>query len=168
MSTINRRRFMGTTAAGALALASPMTFAAGPKRGGTMRIAMAHGNTVDTYDPAVWNNAFMQFFSYSRCGYLTEILPNGSLNGELLESWEASADASTWTLKLRKGMEFHNGKTVTAEDVIASLRYHQGEETKSAAKPIVAPIKDMKAPDAHTVVLSLEGGNADLPFVLSD
>ena len=168
MSRFTRRQFMGTTAAGALALAAPNTFAAGPKKGGSLRVAMAHGNTVDNYDPAVWDNAFMQFFMYSRNAYLTEIMPDGSLRGEIAESWDASPDASVWTLHLRKGVEFHNGKSLTPEDVITSLRYHQGEETKSAAKPVVAPITDMKADGPNKVVLTLDGGNADLPFVLSD
>ena len=90
------------------------------------------------------------------------------MGSELAESWEASADAATWTFKLRSGVEFHNGKTMTAEDVIASINHHRGEDTKSAAKPIVAPIEDMKADGPDRVVFSLTGGNADFPFIVSD
>ena len=83
-------------------------------------------------------------------------------------AWDASADAKTWTFKLRKGVTYHNGREVTAEDVVASIDHHRGEDSKSAAKPIVAPIMEMKADGKHTVVIGLEAGNADFPFIVSD
>ena len=55
-----------------------------------------------------------------------------------------------------------------ASDVIASLNHHRGEDTKSGAKGIVSPVKEMKADGKHVGVISLEGGNADFPFVLND
>lgn len=169
---IGRRDFLaGAAAVGAVAAASsfPLSGAEAqtPKKGGTLRIAMAHGNTSDNYDPAIWNNAFAQVFATARNGYLTEVAADGSLVGELAESWEASADASVWTLKLRQGVEFHSGKTVTAEDVVASINYHRGDQSTSAAKPIVEPITDIKA-DGQNVVVTLESGNADFPFIVSD
>ena len=93
---------------------------------------------------------------------------DGSLVGQLAESWEASADVATWTFKLRKGVTYHNGREVSAEDVIASINHHLGEDSKSAAKPIVSPITDMKADGKHTVVFTLEAGNADFPFIVGD
>jgi len=169
---IGRRDFLaGAAAVGAVAAASsfPLSGAEAqtPKKGGTLRIAMAHGNTNDNYDPAIWNNAYAQVFATARNGYLTEVAADGSLVGELAESWEASADASVWTLKLRQGVEYHSGKTVTAEDVVASINYHRGDQSTSAAKPIVAPITDIKA-DGQNVVVTLESGNADFPFIVSD
>ncbi|MCH7794611.1 MAG: ABC transporter substrate-binding protein, partial [Proteobacteria bacterium] len=63
---------------------------------------------------------------------------------------------------------FHNGKTLDAEDVVASINHHRGEDTKSAAKPLVKPITDIKAEGKDTVVITLEGGSADFPFIISD
>ena len=62
---------------------------------------------------------------------------------------------------------FHSGKDVTPEDVIASINFHRGEESTSAAKPFVDPITDMKA-DGGNVIITLESPNADFPFVASD
>ena len=67
-----------------------------------------------------------------------------------------------------KGVEFHNGKTLTADDVVASINHHRGEDTKSAAKPLVKSITGIKAEGKDTVVIALEGGNADFPFIISD
>ena len=99
---------------------------------------------------------------------LTEINGKGEVVGELAESWEASPDAKTWTFKLRKGVEFHNGKTLEAEDVIHSINVHRGEDTRSTGKGLVAAVVDIKADGKDTVVFTLESGNADFPFTVSD
>ena len=62
--------------------------------------------------------------------FLTEINSDNKVTGELAESWDVSPDAKTWTLKLRKGVEFHNGKTFDANDAAASLNYHRSAEFK--------------------------------------
>ena len=133
-----------------------------------MRAGKAHGGTHDSLDPATYENGFTSALTFGYNNYLTEVLGDGSLGGQLAESWEASADAATWTFRLRKGVTFHNGREVTAEDVVASLNHHRGEDSKSAAKPIVAPIAGIKADGKHTVVFTLEAGNADFPFIPSD
>jgi len=64
-------------------------------------------------------------------------------------------------------VEFHNGKTMTPADVVASLNHHRGEASKSAAKTLVDPIEDIRAEDG-AVVVTLEKANADFPYLLSD
>ena len=39
-----------------------------------------------------------------------------------MKSWEPSNDAKTWIFKLRKGIEFHDGSTLTAKDAVWSLQ----------------------------------------------
>jgi peptide/nickel transport system substrate-binding protein len=99
---------------------------------------------------------------------LTEIDPAGELVGDVAESWDASPDAKTWTFKLRKGIEFSNGKSLTAADVVASLDFHRGEESKSAAKSNVDPIANLKADGKDSVVVELAAGNADFPYLMAD
>lgn len=168
---ISRRGLLKSASVmGAAAIVAPLaaTMAkAAPKKGGTLRLAFGHGSTTDTYDPGTWDQAFVQVFATARHGYLTEVAADGSLIGEVAESWDASADAATWTFKLRDGLAFHSGKSVTPEDVIASLNHHRGDDTSSAAKPVVSAINDMKI-EGNAVVISLDAGNADFPFLLSD
>ena len=168
---ISRRGLLkGATALGAAGLILPASVrraAAEPKRGGVMRLALAAGSTTDSNDPGSWDSQFVQILGTARCGYLTEIANDGSLIGEVAESWEASADAATWTFKIRDGVTFHSGKTVTPDDVIASINYHRGDDSKSAAKPIVAAITEIKA-DGNAAVFTLDAGNADFPYIMSD
>ena len=87
--------------------------------------------------------------------------------GELVEHWEVAPGAARWTLELRKGVEFHNGKTLDAEDVIHSINLHRGDDSKSPVNSLVKPIADLKADGKYTVVVTLESGNADFIAVLS-
>jgi len=169
---ISRREFMARASAFGLAAAAPAFMSgpafAAPKKGGTLRLGIGHGSTTDTLDPATYENLYMQTVGGCIHRKLTVVSNENTLEPELAESWEATPDAKQWTFKLRKGVEFHNGKTVEAADVIASFNHHRGEESKSAAKPIVDPIVDIKADGKDTVVFTLDGGNADFPYIVSD
>ncbi|TFL18487.1 ABC transporter substrate-binding protein [Jannaschia formosa] len=167
----NRRSILkGATAFGGAALVLPMGSRMGraqPSRGGILRTGTAHGSTTDSLDPGTWENDFMIQLAHMRNNFLTEIAADGSLVPEIAESWEASDDASEWTFAIRAGVPYHSGRTVTAEDVVASLNHHRGEDSTSAAAPILADITDIRA-DGMNVIVTLASGNADFPFILSD
>jgi len=171
--TLDRRQFMthaiaaGVTVTAASAFADKVE-AATPKKGGALTVGLAHGATSDTLDPGLYENNFTTSLSFGFNGYLTEVGPDGSLQPSIAESWEATADAATWTFKLRKGVEFHDGRPVTAQDVVTSLNHHRGEDSTSAAKPLFSSVTDIKAEGKDTVVVSLSGGNADFPFYMID
>lgn len=170
---IDRRTFMshalaaGATVTAATAIADKSALAA-PKKGGHFKLGKGHGETANTLDPGTADNGWIIGILFGYQGYLTEVGPDGSLQPGLAESWDASSDGATWTFKLRKGITFHDGRDITADDVIASINHHRGEESTSAAGPLVKPVKDMKADGKDTVVVSLEAGNADFPFILTD
>ncbi len=171
---INKRQFMqGALALGVSAALAPSlmndAFASTPKRGGHLKLGLAGGNTTDSLDGATLGDTFAIAVCMGGCfDALTEIAPDGSLRGELAESWEASKDAKTWTFKLKKGVTFHNGKSFGADDVIETINHHLDDASKSSAKPIVKPIDSMKKDDDHTVVFTLKDGNADFPYLLAD
>ena len=169
---ISRREFLarasalGFTAALSPGLLRTTAHAATPKRGGRFRQGLGGGSTTDTLDPALNTDAVEGSIMRQVRNYLGEIDYRGIPFPELAESWESTPDAAKWVFKLRKGVEFHNGKTMDAEDIIFSINHHRGEESKSAAKTLAEPIKDIKADGKHTVVFTLEAGNADFPAVL--
>lgn len=165
---INRRGFMATTAGAALIAGLPLRAKAAPSRGGHLRAAIGHGQTTDTLDPGTWSNSFTTSLGFAIHGRLTEVAADGSLIPEVAESWEASADASVWRFKLRSGVAFHSGKSLTAADVVNSINFHRGENSTSAAGPLVAPVTDITTEGDDIVVFTLDGGNADFPYFLSD
>ena len=167
---ISRREFVKTAALLGLATTLPGVAnmaSAAPKKGGKFTAGLGHGSTTDSLDPGTFENDFTNGASYTRYNCLTEIDNKGNLVGELAEDWEVTPDVKTWTFRLRKGVEFHNGKTLNAQDVVNSINHHRGEGSTSAAKPFVKPIADIKA-DGNYVVMTLNDGNADFPFLLSD
>ncbi len=165
---MDRRSLMLGSAAGALALGLGTAPARAAKQeGGKLRIGMGHGQTSDSLDPGTHENSFASQMVFSYNSFLTQIAPDGSVAPDVAESWEASADASSWTFKIRKAT-FHDGKPVTAKDVLASMNHHRGEDSQSAAKPILAPVTNLEAVGEDAVRFDLVGGNADFPFIVSD
>lgn len=166
---ISRRGFLGSAAAGLLIGVAPGALrAAEPKRGGHVRYGVRGGSTTDSLDPATWPNVFMRTMGYGLCNTLTEIAADHSLQPELLESWEAEPGARTWIFKLRAGITFHNGKTLDADDLIANIDHHRGEDSKSGVKKLLTTIVAMTKQDARTVRFELESGNADFPYIFAD
>ena len=88
---------------------------------------------------------------------IVELSPDGELENRIAEEIGSSDDAKVWTLKIRDGVEFHNGKTVTAEDVAATLERHSDEKSKSGALGYMKGIESIKA-SGKEVVLHAEGG----------
>lgn len=171
---VDRRTFLAGATALGLSIPAATTILssaaqAAPKRGGRLRIGMAHGGTTDSLDPTTISNDYTLVLALGGIhGYLTEIGPDGQLEPSLAEGWEPSADATQWMFKLRKGVEFHNGKIVDANDVVASINMHRGEDSTSGAKAIVDSISSIKTDGNDTVIFELSGGNADFPFIMSD
>ena len=170
---VTRRGFMTNAIALGVSLTTASAFmsqaeAAKPKRGGRLRQGVTGGATSDILDPGQILDHYMinVQFGQLRNG-LTEVSPTGELIPELAESWDSSSDAKTWTFAIRQGVEFHNGKTLDTQDVVDSINHHLGEGNKSAANGILVGIESVKA-DGNNVVVSLSGGDADFPFLLSD
>jgi peptide/nickel transport system substrate-binding protein len=169
---ITRREFMAKMAVLGVAAALPITLnvktaeAATPKKGGYLKLAMGHGSTTESYDPATLASGFQTVMTRAMNNTLTEIDPENKLVPSLAESWESTPDAAKWIFQIRKGVEFQNGRSLTAKDAVATINYHRGEKTKSSVKPIVKPIKSVTADGKFTLVIELNEGNADFPYNL--
>lgn len=173
-SALSRRRFLNGSVS-LLAASSFLSMAGSqasradtPKRGGTLKLGLNGGSANDSLNPTRLLGTFSVNLSRQVYNTLVEIDDGGKAHPELAESWEASKDNAAWTFRLRQGVEFHNGKTLTAADVVYSLMMHIDPNSSSGAKGIVKEIKDVTAVDPATVRLTLAGPNADLPYLLSD
>jgi peptide/nickel transport system substrate-binding protein len=96
---------------------------------GTLKQAIHWGLSADWLDPAT-NSALIpsQITLYLFHDALFKPMPDGTYTPCLAESWTVSPDAKVYEFKLRQGVKFHNGETMTAEDVIFSFwRYKAGQ-----------------------------------------
>ena len=170
----SRRRFMegalalGMTVSAANTLWSKKVAAATPKRGGTFRVGVHDGNTSDSHDPGKYQSVGDIQLAHAHRSYLTEITSENGLGPDMATSWSASDDAAVWTFELDKNATFHDGRKFTSEDAIASLNHHRGESSSSAAKALLNSVTDVKADGPHTIVITLNQGFADLPWIMTD
>jgi peptide/nickel transport system substrate-binding protein len=86
-----------------------------------------------------------------------------ALRPGLAESWKA-LDDSTWEIKLRRNVRWHDGSPFTAEDVLATLKRIPNVPNSPASFAIYTrPIADAKAKDPHTVILTTRAPHPLLP-----
>ena len=118
--------------------------AAAPKRGGKLRQGVRGGATSDRLEGAQLIDTHNINTSWQIRNNLTEVTADGDVTGELAESWEPNKDASIWVFKLRDGVEFHNGKTLEANDVVYSINAHRGPDSKSVRLALSLVLKSLR------------------------
>jgi peptide/nickel transport system substrate-binding protein len=89
------------------------------KRGGTLRVGQM---VARMDDPATFNWNEMANQARPMLEYLTMVGPDNVVRPMLAESWQASTDLKTWTLRVRGGVTWHNGEPLTAEHVAWNIR----------------------------------------------
>ena len=95
---------------------------------------------------------------------LTKINVDGSVTPLLAESWTMDPDGKSYTFKLKRGVKFHDGEAFDASDVKFSFERAKDEKsTNKAKKAVFDNIRRIDAPDAYTVILTLD--NADPNFL---
>jgi len=171
---ISRRDFLSRMSALGLAVAASPFLGVGsaladvPKKGGRLRIASHSGHTTEVLDIRMLTDLMGQMVSQQVRNQLVVIDENGVAAPELAENWEPSSDTKQWVFNLRKNVEFHNGKTMDADDVIYTINLNRGEDTKSPVKEILKPITELKKDGKHRVIITLDSGSADFPYVLAE
>ena len=170
---LNRRGFLHGSALVGIAAASGIlggpASAQEPKRGGTLRLGLDGGSTADTLDPAIAAATFAFVLCHCWGDTLVESA-SGDRRGasSLAESWDVSDDGITWTFQIREGVEFHDGKPLTVEDVVETLRRHADESSQSGALGLIGDIERIEGEGRRTRHHARAKPNADLPLVLTD
>ncbi len=140
--------------------------AATPVKGGRLRIGFTEGSQKEHWDPALRYSRMMNGRNNSVYNSLVTITPELKAAPNLAESWEASDTADDWVFKLRKGVEFHDGKSLRAADVVFSFHRVMDPDLGSGGKAFVSGIDTVVAEDAHTVRFKLKQPNVDFPMFL--
>lgn len=126
-------------------------------------------------DP-IWTTAYMsRNHGYMIYDTLFGTDEKAQIKPQMVESWTESPDHRLWTFKLRKGLEFHDGKPVTGEDVIASLqRWGKRDAMGSALMQFVSRM-DTPTPDTFRIFLGEACGfvlealgkpSSNVPFIM--
>src|SRR2546425_416769 len=121
--------------------------------GGTYRRPLGHDP--ETLDPARISDIYSRSVSQQIFDGLVQFDHTLTVLPALAEFWRASRDGLTWTFTLRKGVRFHNGREVTAEDVVYSLTRLLDPRTRSGAADLFGAIKgahEFREGRARTVV----------------
>ena len=88
----------------------------------------------------------------------------------LAESWSANQDGTVWTFKLRKGVKFHNGKMMTADDVVATFDRLADPDMGSNALSVFTGLLSKGGThkvDDYTVEFHLDAANGNFPYAVS-
>ena len=172
---ITRREFAGrlgaagvaATAATSLLTASDSVLADTPVKGGRMRVGWYTHSASDTLNPNRLTTSLDFMRAYQICSPIVRYSTKITAEPDLATEWNASDDLKTWRFKIRKGVEFHNGKSLTVQDCIYTLNRHRGDKSDSIIKAWLNVITDMRA-DGDWLVIDLEAPNADFPMYLGD
>lgn len=120
-----------------------------PRRGGTLVATWGGGEPQACYVPS-GGGPSPTFSSSKLFERLASRRMDGEFQGELAEAWNPAADFKSYTIKIRKGVKFHDGKDMTADDVVYSI-----DEIwkKYAAAAALTDFAGVAAPDPDTVVV---------------
>lgn len=170
---ISRRDFLSSmgaagmtaAAAGSLFVGARTAHAETAAKGGTVRCALSDYGT-DTMDPQLFSSTGDFTRGRAHFNNLVQLDEGLTPQPELAEAFEANADATEWTFRIREGVTFHDGTPMTADDVIWSMNRHIGEGTASNAKVLFGDVREWRKIDNTTVKAELNAPNSDLASIL--
>jgi peptide/nickel transport system substrate-binding protein len=137
-----------------------------PRQGGTLRTALI--TPAGALDPlTVGDEGGLAVLGQSG-EYLAWSDDELILQPRIAESWEPNEDGSVWTFAIRQGVTFHDGTPLTAEDVVATIEYHLGNESNAlSALGGVLSAGSTELVDESTVQFTLDAPNGNFPYLLS-
>jgi len=178
---LSRRELLGrgAAAAGALGVASLLAACGGgsstaatvgqkPKRGGIVRLGMSGGGSSDTLDPI----QVVSNMDYYRSAALFDNVyyPDTDfvIQPQLCEPAEPNADATAWTVRLRSGVEFHDGKAIGADDLAYTLNHiFKVPYSGLAGRFAMVDLKGLKKLDKRTLRVPLKYPFSIFPYALA-
>ena len=183
-SELTRRELLRKGAAGALLLGSggvlgsgtaraagSQALASSPKRGGTLRIGIAGGSPTDDFDMAHVNGPSETTRDQVFYETVTYLDGRFRLHDDFLcQECKPNASADRWTVRLKPGVEFHNGKTLTADDLLFSVkRLLDPKSGATAAGQLVGiDLARTRKRDKLTVEFVLKRPSSFFDYLLSD
>ncbi len=157
-----------TMIAGLMSSALPGRALAAEKGGATIRVAIVM--PVTAINPLLVEDTGGIALLQQTGEFLVFDDHNLHLRPMLATSWSSNSNGTVWTFNLRKGVRFHSGKLLTADDVVYSISQladpKLGSNALSTFKGVLEP-KGVVKVDNHTVTFHLNAPNGNFPYLLS-
>src|SRR5215467_2406479 len=158
-----------------LAVAASVAGLLGPLSAEAETIKAVMNSDLKIVDP-IWTTAYVQRgFGYMVWDTLFALDAELQPKPQMVDKWEVSPDKLTWTFTLRDGLEWHDGKPVTGEDCVASIKRWAAKD--SMGQKLMSTVSELTAPDAKTIKMvlkepyglvldSLAKPSANVPFMM--
>jgi len=147
-----------TTAPAVAAQPTAAAQAGQPKRGGILKVGLQADPT--SLDPQKTSLTALFHVTEHIYSMLVRLKPDLTVEPDLAEKWDISADGKTYTFTLRKGVKFHSGKPLVAADVKYTFDRLVDKATASPNATLLAPAESVAAPNETTVVITLKTADA--------
>lgn len=120
-------------------------------------LVFAMNTDVQSLDPQIQNDTTSEQVVKMLYNTLLKFEDDGTVVGDLAESWSVSEDKLTWTFNLKQGVKFHNGKELTSADVKATFdRALNAEAGGLRTTEIIKMFTSVEAPDPYTVTITTD------------
>lgn len=136
--------------------------------GGVLSLGLNGGNPGTVLDPHRLTEGFDAFFGWMFYEQVARLDGGFNAYNVLAEELVPNADGTQWVLRLKDGIEFHNGKTVDADDVIFSFNRVLDPATAGTAAGSLATIAEMTKLDARTVQFDMFAPHGWFDLALAD
>lgn len=129
----------------------------------TKEVIVSQGSKPKSLDPNMYNEIPALTITEQIFNTLLRVDENGNIVPELAESYEYVTPTEL-VIKLKQGIKFHNGDTLTAKDVVFSINRML---SKPASKIMIDAISKVEAVDDNTVKITLSKPSSPLLFGLA-
>jgi peptide/nickel transport system substrate-binding protein len=147
---------LGACGGAAASSSQSSTVATQPSRGGTLRIGYVGNGTSETYNPTIAATPIDSLHCAAVFDPLLRPAPYYQTESGLAVGWERNGDGSVWEIKLRQGVTWHDGKPLTADDLIYSLRLFAAPTSFGAYAVQYIRLNELKRLDQYTVRVPLK------------
>jgi peptide/nickel transport system substrate-binding protein len=142
-----------------------------PRRGGIMSVAVGDAATSENLDPQrTWNQNHDYFYGPAVWETLVKSTPDWGIVPYLASSATPNHDSTVWTLKMRPGVKWHDGKPLTSRDAAWSIKRildpKQANPIYGVLKPVLG-VNGIKTPDPQTLEFHLNYPHTLLPLVFA-
>jgi peptide/nickel transport system substrate-binding protein len=138
----------------------------GPSRGGRLRMALAGGGSSETLDPNHQKEEMDTARYFCLFERLVDLDPDGKQVNQLAQELTPNADGSVWKVRVQPDVVFHDGKPLTAQDIVYTFQHILDPSTTSTGRPLFSTLfraQDVRALDRTTVEFRLRRPSAILP-----